>query len=398
MRNLFNMSSSELTRHHVVLRCKEKGLNQAKAAELLGISPRHFRRLLKAYKEEGASGLTSKKPQLKNRSLKKETKDQIISLLKTKYTDCGPTFARDKLALEEKIKVSKETLRKIMIEEGLWEARKKKTFKVHQRRDRREFAGELVQLDGSPHAWFEKRGSKCCLLGFIDDATNQVYLEFASSESTESYFKSLKNYMIEKGKPLAFYTDRLSAFRVNNDKEGYRKQGLTQIGRALKELGIELICANSPQAKGRVERLFKTLQDRLVKEMRLLGINTIEAANQYLPIYIKEHNELFSITAAQPVSKFRPTTQEELNEALQYKESRKLSKNLELSYNGRIFQIQVNRSGYLLVGAQVIVEEDLEGKITIKYQKEPLSYKELLVRDRQGIIKSKKEVLLTNLG
>lgn len=395
MGKFFRMTEKDIERNNLLLKAKEKSITQVKAAEILGVSERHFRRLLKTYKKEGPEGLLSKKRGMQNRLMKEETRQEIVNKLKTTYRNCGPTFAWEKLVKQEHIQVSIETVRKIMIQEGLWECRKRKHLKVHQQRNRREREGELIQIDGSPHAWFEDRAAKCCLLGFIDDPTSKIkHLRFVESENTQNYFLSFKYYMEKHGKPMAFYTDRFSVFRINNDKEGYRKEGLTEIGRALKELGIELICANSPQAKGRIERLFQTLQDRLVKEMRLKGVSSIEEGNAYLEEFIKNHNEAFAIEASKPEDVHRKASQEELEQALCYKTTRKLTKNLELSYDTRILQIQTEETGYRLVGAQVTVIESLSGELGIKYDGKDLKYKELLVKDHQGHIKNKKEILL----
>jgi transposase len=399
MEKSFIMTEKDIDRNNLLLKASEKSMKQVKAAQLLGVSERHFRRLLKAYKEKGAEGLISKKKGMQNRLMKPEIRAFIIDKLKTTYKDCGPTFAYQKITREHKIKVSLETVRQIMIEEGLWESRKRRHLRIHQRRDRREAEGELIQIDGSPHAWFEDRGLKCSLLAFIDDATSKIkHLKFVGSESTKSYFLAFRDYLKKHGKPQAFYSDRFSVFRVNNDKEGYRKEGLTEIGRALKEMKVLLICANSPQAKGRVERLFCTLQDRLVKEMRLRGISSIEEGNEYLEEYIKEHNELFSVKACIEEDAHTAVTDEEIEASLCYKTTRKLTKNLELSYDSRILQIQIEETGYRLIGAQVTVKEALEGDIAIEYQGELLKWKELLVKDQQGNIKNKKEILFAELG
>ena len=399
MEKSFIMTKKDIERNNLLLRASEKSMKQVKAAQLLGVSERHFRRLLKAYKEKGIEGLISRKKGMQNRLMKPEIRVFIIDKLKTTYKDCGPTFAYQKITREHKIKVSLETVRQIMIEEGLWESRKRKHLRIHQRRDRREAEGELIQIDGSPHAWFEERGPKCSLLAFIDDATSKIkHLKFVGSESTKSYFLAFRDYLNKHGKPQAFYSDRLSVFRVNNNKEGYRKEGLTEIGRALKEINVLLICANSPQAKGRVERLFYTLQDRLVKEMRLRGISSIDEGNGYLEDYIKEHNELFSVKACIEEDAHIAITDEEIEASLCYKTTRKLTKNLELSYDSRILQIQTEETGYRLVGAEVKVKETLEGDIAIEYQGELLKWKELLVKDQQGNIKNKKEILFAELG
>jgi transposase len=245
------MSKKELSVYDVIQKVKLEGIKQMNAAELLGISERHFRRLMKAYKEQGIEGIISKKRgKPSNNRMNEKLKRQIIERLKRKYKECGPKFASEKLIKIEQIKVSSETIRKIMIEEGLWEPKRRKRLKLHQRRNRRVHEGELMQIDGSTHAWFEERAPKCCLLGYIDDATSKIkHLKFEEKETTANYFRAMKEYMKKHGKPMGFYSDRFTVFRLNNDKEGYRKQGLTQLGRALKEIEVELICANSPQAK-----------------------------------------------------------------------------------------------------------------------------------------------------
>lgn len=327
MEGLFKMTKKNLSAYNLILKVKERELKQVRAAQILGVSERHFRRLLKAYKEEGVGALVSKKLGMKNRGLKPEVRQQIIDKLKTDYEGFGPTFAWEKLVKRGKINVCVETIRKIMIEEGLWEVKKRRRLKVHQQRNRRSCEGELIQMDGSPEAWFEERAPKCCLLGFIDDATSKIeHLQFVPSESSASYLKALKQYMQKHGKPLAFYTDRLNVFRINNDKEGYRKQGLTQVGRALKELEIELICANSPQAKGRVERLFNTLQDRLIKELRLRQISSMKEGNIYLEEYIKEHNDFFAVPAAKPENMHRCITEEEIKKPFATKKKERFRK------------------------------------------------------------------------
>ena len=279
-----------------------------------------------------------------------------------------------------------------MLKAGLWSEKRRKKITIHQSRLRRSYEGELIQVDGSFHDWFEGRSNKCCLLGFIDDATSRIkHLKFVTTESKEAYFMAFTEYIKKNGKPKSFYTDRLNVFKINNDKEGYRKNGLTQMGRALKELGIELICANSPQAKGRIERLFSTLQDRLIKEMRLKNITSIEEANTYLPDYIEKHNAQFSIAAKEKEDLHEKISEESIMQAMQYKEQRILSKNLELSYNNHILQIITKRPTFAMRKTKVLIKEDLNGKVEIEYEGKILKYKELLVKDNQGMIKNKKE-------
>lgn len=393
MEKLVVMSKKELDRYTAMEQVIEKRVKQVKTAELLGVSDRHFRRLLKAYREEGAQGLVSKKRgKPSNRRLPDKLKRETLKLMKTKYDGFGPTLAREKLIKEHQIKVGKETLRQWMIEEGIWEEKKKKRPKLHQSRTRRAREGELIQIDGSPHDWFEGRRGKCCLLGFIDDATSKImHLQFEESETTKGYLKSFQNYIKKHGKPQSCYSDRHSIFRITRKEEGYIQKGITQLGRALKELDVELICANSPQAKGRIERLFNTLQDRLVKEMRLKKINTIEEANNYLPEYIKEHNAKFSVEAHEKENMHRKA-KEPLEEILCYKTERKISKNLELSYEGKILQIKTKRPTFAMRQGKATIVETLEGQIKIIYQGKELEHKELETK-RQGRIRDKKSLL-----
>lgn len=395
MEKLVVMSEKELSRYVIVERFKEGNLNQLKSAELLGITPRHFRRLWKAYQKGGPSALISKKRgQPSNNRLSESLRKEVVDKIRSRYIDCGPTFVYQKLKRVHGIYLSAETVRRLMIENGLWEPRRQRKPQLHQSRERRASYGELIQADGSPHDWFEGRRERCCLLGFIDDATSSIMqLKFVETETTEGYFTAMKEYLEKHGRPKYLYTDRSSVFRLNQEKEGYRGNGMTQMGRALKELDIGLICAQSPQAKGRVERLFKTLQDRLVKELRLRKINDIEKANQYLAEYIAEHNAWYSISPQKEGNEHRPLLEGQLlGEIFCYKSERMLTKNLELSYGTRILQIVTDRPTYAMRGAKVEVVELLDGQIKIKYHEKELNYKELLVKDQQGRVLNRKQL------
>ena len=391
------MTRKEINRCGLMEQVKNHRIRQMDAAEMLGVSDRHFRRLLKAYRENGEEGLLSKKRgKPSNRRTPEKIRQKVIKLIKKDYQGFGPSLATEKLKEKHKIQISNETVRKWMIEEGVWKARKQKKLKVYQRRNRRSKEGELIQIDGSPHDWFEGRREKCCLLGFIDDATSKImHLKFVEVESTRGYLESFKEYIGKHGKPKCCYSDRHNIFRINQMEEGNQKKGITQLGRALKELDIELICANSPQAKGRIERLFSTLQDRLVKELRLEGISRIEEGNSYLPKYIEKHNKKFAIEAERKENAHRKVRgEEELEKTLCYKEERTISKNLELSYGGRIIQIQEEKEVNRLRRSKVTVVEELDGTVHIQYQGRELKYKELLVKDRQGRILDRKGVTL----
>jgi transposase len=369
------MSERELTRLEVIQRVKRKTLKQREAAELLGLSVRQVKRLGKAYQRAGAAGLISKRRgQPSNNRLPEKTIKRARQLLRSRYPDFGPTLAAEKLAIEG-VSLSVESVRQLLIGEGLWKAKRVRRTVIHQLRERRARLGELVQIDGSPHDWFEGRAPKCTLLVFVDDATSRLmYLQFVEAETTFNYFAGVRSYLNEFGKPLAFYSDKFGVFRVNmpNPLSG---TGLTQFGRALKELAIELICAHSPQAKGRVERANQTLQDRLTKELRLRGICSLEQANAYLPEFIAAYNTRFAVAPRSPESAHRSLGKaENLDRILTLCERRTLSKNLTLSYNNVIYQIKTKRSAYTMRQAHVEVRERQTGEITIEYKQQPLEY------------------------
>ena len=263
------MSIKELSRLEVMEKLRSRSLNQSQAADILGISIRQVKRLIRAFKAEGAKGLISRKRGSKsNHQLPEEVKKRALELISEKYADFGPTLAHEKLKEVYGIKISVGSVRNLMISHDIWEAKKIKRNRIFQMRTRRPREGEMVQVDGSEHAWFEERGPKCTLLVFIDDATGALKeLRFAKSESIFSYFDATRNYIENHGRPLAFYSDKHGVFRVNKNG-ALSGTGITQFGRAMKELDIRMIFANSPQAKGRVERSNRVLQDRLVKELR----------------------------------------------------------------------------------------------------------------------------------
>lgn len=370
---LIAMNQKEILRLQVIEKIDCGVLGQSKASKLLKISCRQIRRLLKAYRRQGAKSLSSKKRgKPSNNRICEEIKRNILSITKEKYIDFGPTFLKEKLLENHNISVSKETLRKWLIAENIWIAKGRKKARIHQMRERRSCFGELIQIDGSPHDWFEGRGEKCCLLVFIDDATSKlVNMRFEETESTAGYFRAAKDYATKYGLPMAFYSDKHSIFRVNMPG----CEGVTQFGRSAQELGIEIICANSPQAKGRVERANGILQDRLVKEMRLRGINDIKTANAYMPEFIEQYNNKFAV---EPKSKadahVKLSGNENLGLIFCFKNERVLSKNLELSYHNDLYQIKTEDKGYRLRHAKVTVCEDLEGEVTIIYKGEKLEH------------------------
>ena len=394
MGRLLEMSAKELNRLEVIQRLSRKQMSQKEAGKILGLSVRQIKRLLRAYREAGAAGLVSKHRGRKgNHRLSEEVKKRALNLLKTKYRGFGPTLAHEKLVEKEKLKLSDESVRQLMIAEDLWKARKAKKETVHQLRERRACFGELVQIDGSPHDWFEGRATPCVLLVFIDDATGKlVQLLFVESESFFSYCQAAEGYFKRFGKPVAFYSDKNSIFRVNVPSVG-SGQALTQFGRAMLELDIEIICANTPQAKGRVERVIQTLQDRLPKEMRLRGIHSHDAGNAYLPEFIQDFNQRFSKEPRSEVNAHRLlTAKEDLARILSWQETRSLSKNLTLQFYKTVYQIQTQRPSYALRHAQVTVCLNAQEDLIILYNGKSLPYTVYHQQVQQADIVSAKQL------
>lgn len=370
------MSHREVDRLAVIQRVMDKKLKQHEAAAQLALTTRQIKRLVRRYRDIGAAGLISRrrgKPP--NNAIPTETQTQILTLVRTHYLDFGPTFACEKLQTRHGYRLSAETLRQWMIDDGIWEPKSRRSPQVHQRRLRRARLGELIQIDGSPHDWFESRGPYCTLLVFIDDATSCLLaLRFVTAETTRGYMQTLGDYLEAHGRPVAIYSDRHSIFRVNRrDGEGE----LTQFSRALATLDIAAIHANTPQAKGRVERANQTLQDRLVKELRLAGISDMETANAFLPTFIAEYNARFGVTPRHPEDAHRPVlhTPAEVDWVLSRQHTRKLSKNLCFQFRHREYQIQGKGRGYRLRGAAVTLCEALDGTITVLHEGSPLTWK-----------------------
>src|SRR5947209_8166726 len=364
------MSQRELSRLEVFRQLLDKRLMQRQAADLLSLSVRQVIRLAKAFKREGAAALVSKRRgRPSNNRLAPPLCTRAGELLRALYYDFGPTLAHEKLTAEHGLRLSIESVRRLMIREGLWQVRRARKAAVHQLRERRARCGELIQIDGSPHDWFEGRAPRSTLLVMVDDATSRLmHLRFVEAETTFNYFAAVRAYINAYGKPRAFYSDKFSVFRVNipNALTG---TGLTQFGRAMKELEIELICAHSPQAKGRVERANQTLQDRLVKELRLRGISGVAEANAFLPEFASDYDSRFAVAPRSTEDAHRSLQPgEDLDRILVLCEQRTLSKNLTLSYKGVIYQIRTRRAAYTMRGAHVEVREAATGEVSVEYK------------------------------
>jgi hypothetical protein len=332
------MSRTEIDRMHVLRDMAAGRMTASEAAQLMGLTRRQVFRLAKAYRERGPLALVStRRGKPSNRSYPAALRTETLGLIKAHYADFGPTLACEKLAERHGIHLGVETVRQWMLADGLWRDRRQRLKPVHQPRYRRDCVGELVQIDGSEHWWFEDRGPQCTLLVFIDDATSRLmHLRFVPTESTFDYFAATQAYLKRYGKPVAFYSDKHAVFRVNR-KDAAGGDGMTQFGRALHELNIDIICANAPQAKGRVERANGTLQDRLVKEMRLSGISTIEVGNAFLPAFMADYNRRFAKEPRSDKDLHRPLAEhDQLDEAFAWKEERTVSNNLTPIRSGAV--------------------------------------------------------------
>jgi len=303
-----------------------------------------------------------------NRRLAEATRDRALTLLRERYADFGPTFAHQKLTEEHAFALSVETLRGWMITAGRWVPRAQRRRRSYQPRPRRACLGELVQIDGSEHAWFEDRGPGCTLLVYVDDATSRLMeLAFAEVESTFDYFRATRQYLERYGKPMAFYSDRLSVFHVQARDRAERGPGLSQFGRALRELNIDLLCARSPEAKGRVERANGTLQDRLVKELRLRGLNDPVAAAPFLPEFMADYNRRFAKPPAVAYDAHRPLRPgDDLTRIFTLQATRRISRQLTVNYKLDLYVLEDTVGVRRLRGATALVSEAEDGAVTIR--------------------------------
>lgn len=375
------MSMKELNQISIFSSIIKGEILQKDAALLLNLTTRQVRRKCKRYIKDGVSGLTHKgRGNTSNRKIKPDVLMQALNYLRTTYQGYGPTLAAEKLAQNNGIQINHETLRRYMIEEGLWD-RKQKKINPHVWREPKHHFGEMVQVDGSYHIWFGKEYST--LVAFIDDATNTVELRFSPHESTYALVDTTRSYLNKYGRPLKLYTDRGRTFKVNNSKTG--EQVFTQYQRMLKEIDIDIIHARSPQAKGRVERLFRTLQDRLVKELRVQGIATMTEANLFLQkCYIAAHNKQFS-HPPQANSNFHRTIEGyDLDTIFCIKETRILNNDYTICYKNRWFQLDCKQPVIIYKHSAIIVCRHRDGDISLMANGRKLNYKEIDKRPHNG--------------
>ena len=374
---LIAMSERDLQRIEVLSKVIDGRTTIVSAARVLGLSERQVRRLLDRMRTTGAASIRHKaigRPS--NNRISDGVRGYAVALVRERYADFGPTLAAEKLAERDGLRVSRETLRSWMTESGLWLSRKqRRTF--HQPRLRREAYGELVQIDGSEHRWFEDRGPACSLLVFVDDATGKLMqLRFVRSESAFSYFEALALYLRDHGAPIAFYSDKHSVFRVAK-KDAKGGQGMTQFGRALSELNIEILCANSSQAKGRVERMNRTLQDRLIKELRLADICDMDAGNAFLPAFMEHYNARFAIVPARPDDLHRPmnVAPDRLQAILCKREQRYVGAQLTFSFERKRIMLEETEVTRGLVGRYVETYAYADGRLDVRWKGHSLPYR-----------------------
>ena len=383
MEDILTMSQDELKRLHIIRKAIDKRIKQREAAEVLGLSQRQIRRLVKRVREESDQGIIHRLRGVKShRAISEVIKNKALALCRGIYVGFNPTFASEKLFERNKIKVGRETLRQWFIAEGI--AYEKRKARPHRRwRPRKAHCGEMVQMDGSHHDWFEGRGEPCVLMGYIDDASSRAYARFCEYEGTMPAMSSFKFYALKYGLPQSLYLDRHSTYKGHKkptiEDELLNRESLSQFGKALDELGVYLIHAQSAPAKGRVERLFKTLQDRLIKEMRLRGIKNIAEGNKFLDRYLPIFNKRFNVEPLENEDLHRPLPKGiDLDKILSIKTPHALRNDFTVAHEGKLYQVEDN-----IRSKEVIVEERINGSLLITYKGRQLRYREITQRPKK---------------
>lgn len=382
-KDMITMSRKDAKRLHIIHQALDKKITQAEAASLIGLTDRQIRRMVKRILAEGDEGICHRsRGKTSNHRIPKKIKEKALKLFKEKYKDFNLVHATEKLLEVHGITINDETLRLWL--NGAEIPYKKRKARKHRRwRERKAHFGELVQIDGSHHDWFEGRGPVCVFMGYIDDATNTVYGRFYDYEGVMPAMDSMKRYIRLYGIPKSVYLDKHTTYKswaeptieeqLNNQKP------MSHFEKSLAELEVDVIHANSPQAKGRVERLFKTLQDRLVKEMRLKGIRSVEQANEFLKTYLPKHNRKFKKEAASEADLHRPALHSrELDRILCIKEERTVRNDFTVAHNGKLYQIEE-----AIRAKKVIVEERLDGTLHITHKRLDLHHHEITARPRK---------------
>jgi DNA-binding Lrp family transcriptional regulator len=392
-KDIIAMSRKELNRLPILHKAIDRRLTQVEAAEMLELSARQIRRIIKKIVNKGDEAIIhGNRGNPSPRKLPQSIEKDIVSLLKKKYYNFGPTFAAEKLLELEKIKISKEKLRQIMIGHDIKYLKRKEAGKVYQWRERKQHVGEMIQMDGSDHDWLEGRGPKMVLMGYIDDATSRIFGQFHEYEGTFPAMNSFRRYIGKYGLPFSFYIDRHSTYRTTRQptiEEDLKAEfPKTQFGRLLNELDVKIIYARSPQAKGRIERAFGTLQDRLTKEMRLAGISSLEQANEFLKEYLPKHNARFAVDPAKRTNLHRPVPKHlNLDDIFCVKEFRTVTGGYTIQWKNRIFLIK--NPSITMKRQRVCVMEHFNGTIALKLKDKCLSFEEVTAKDMMAVKKAK---------
>lgn len=383
----------DLDRLRILNQVQEGRLTQLLAAQQLDISPRQVRRLCARIRAKGPRGVIhGLRGRSSNHQLPVGRVAEAVALFKKHYDDFGPTFACQKIAERDGITLGVNTLRRALIREGLWRPRRQK-IRHHAWRARRACVGELVQLDGSIHDWFEGRGPKCWLIAYVDDATSTLlWAEFADAEDTLTLMRVSRDYLKRWGRPLAFYVDKDSIYKTSRnasiDEQLRDEQPMTQFTRGMSELDVRVICAHSPQAKGRVERGFKTHQDRLVKELRLAGISDIAAANRFLrEVYIPAHNKRFARPAANLTDAHRPILRGQmLDRVLCLRTQRVVANDFTIRWKPGFLQLLQNQPVTVKPGQKIEVEVRLDASVHLCHGDDYLAYKTIAKRPYRALL------------
>ena len=366
------MTKKEINRYNIIKKLIDKEINGTYASELLKLSIRQVKRLKARVKKYGPEGLIhANRGKPSNRKVSEEERKKIIDLLHKHYSDFKPTFASEKLDENHNVKRDPKTIRIIMIKEGLWKPRKKKTSNYHAWRQRKACYGEMQQFDGSYEHWFEDRGPYCCLLASIDDATGiPVKAKFDYHEGVFPVFAFWKEYLEQYGKPKSIYLDKFSTYKMSQRTAIENHDTLTQFQRAMNQLGIEPITAHSPQAKGRIERLFHTFQDRLIKEMRLENISTIEQANQFLKEdFLPKYKAKYSVEPRIKADLHQPLTAKEKNQldSTFSRQSKRIVRNdFTISFNKQWYQLTKDQLATIRKKDRILIEEWLDNSINFR--------------------------------
>jgi transposase len=389
--DMIMVRQGELRRLHVIEKVLEGTIKQVEAAEILSLSGRQIRRIVKRIRREGSRGIIHRsRGRPSNRRISDQMKERVIQFYRTQYKGFGPTLASEKLLERDGIRINDETLRVWLLGTGDW--RKSRRRKRHRQwRERKHRYGEMVQMDGSHHEWFEGRGPGCVLMGYIDDAKGAVFGRFYDYEGTIPAMDSFKRYIQRYGLPLCVYLDKYKTYKSTAkpsiEDELNDRGPLSDFERALRELGVEVKHANSPQAKGRIERLFGTLQDRLVKEMRLRGIRSLEEANLFLEEYLPIYNQKFSVSPKERGNLHRPLGRGlDLDAILCKKTPRALRNDFTVAHHGKLYQVEE-----AIQASKVMVQDRIDGSLRIYYKDRALRFREITGRP----LREKKPLTLT---